>query len=73
MDFQRFVESSKLHVLVPRRTDIDIEELVAHDDEESGEIASGLSSLAQRSVLYFGTFINPICEAPWSYSFLGAC
>jgi len=69
MDAREFIESSRLQVLVPQATAIDIEEAFANEDALT-EANNGIA-IEQRSLLYFGGYSAIAKTAPWSYSFLG--
>ena len=66
-----FIENSKLDILVPQATEIDIEEVFANTDEHAQ--ADITSRIEQRSLLYFGGYPMSTLDALWSYSFLGSC
>ncbi len=52
MDAKQFIESSRLQVLVPQATAINIEEALTNNNQLLG--TNDGSTVEQRSLLYFG-------------------
>ena len=64
------MEDSKLEVLIPNDTEIDIRSVLTSGDVV--DPADPASSIGQRSLLYFGIYRIDTLESLWSYSFLGS-
>ena len=69
MDARYFIESSKLQLLVPQATAIDIDTVLTRSSEVSG--SNGAFGVEQRSLLYFGPSSATGKCVMWSYSSLG--
>ena len=64
------MEDSKLEVLIPNDTEIDIRSVLTSGD--GVDPADPVSSIEQRSLLYFGIYRIDTSGSLWSYSFLGS-